>query len=449
MANVRFESLYPADSRQAEVWKILEFVKAGLSCQLIGLPGTGRSNLLALLAFNRQVRIKHLGEEGQKNFHFIYLNFAEVRNASLFEVNKFLFIQLRESLGERKYQKALAKIETLFKEALKLGEPLIVWQNFKKAVDILANQEGLTLVFLLDRFEEYKKGLTSEFFLNLRALRSLAKYRFACVFALGRPLEKTLEPSLYQEFYESLVGHLVYHSFYDPPEMDFRLAHLGQVSGQKLDLQIRREILRLSGGHGKLTRICAETLFASSPRPKEKNLQEFLLSQTVVTGVLSEIWQALNPGEQNLVQKIIQGEKPEEGEVLDFLLNLDLLKKTDSTFALTIPLLSQYLKTSVPTEEKIYFRESTNEILKGEKVISDDLTSQEFRLLKFLLENPGRVCEREEIIRAVWPEAKTTEGISDEAIDQMVFRLRKKTEDDSKSPKHLQTIKGRGFRFNP
>lgn len=449
MTNVRFESLYPASSREAEIAKILSFVQAGLSCQLIGLPGTGRSNLLGLLAFNRQVRLKHLGE-GQKNFHFLYLNLAEIREADLFGVNKFLFLHLVESLEERKYQAARARIQGLFKEVLSLNEPLLLWQNLKKAVDLLANQEKLSLVFLFDRFEDYQNQVTNEFFLNLRVLRSLAKYRFAVVFALSRPLEKIFDPAIYREFYESLIGHEVYLPLYDKPEMDFRLAYLGKVSGRKIDPQIKKTILTLSGGHGKLTRICLEALLAI-PKPPDagKPLEEFLSSHTLVRGVLGEIWTVLTGEEKALIQGAVRDEKIEENEALMLLSNLNLIKKTNSKVTLTIPLLLPYLQTVQTGGEKIYFRPETNEILKGHEVISDDLTAQEFRLLKFLLENPGRVCEREEVIRAVWPETKSLEGVSDEAIDQMVFRLRKKTEEDPKNPQHLQTVKGRGFRFNP
>ena len=90
----------------------------------------------------------------------------------------------------------------------------------------------------------------------------------------------------------------------------------------------------------------------------------------------------------------------------------------------------------------------TGEILKGETVLSDKLTSLEYRLLKFMLENKNRVLGKEEIINAVWREAKTTLGVTDQALDQLIFRLRKKIEDDPNNPEHILTVKGRGFKFS-
>ena len=97
--------------------------------------------------------------------------------------------------------------------------------------------------------------------------------------------------------------------------------------------------------------------------------------------------------------------------------------------------------------QQLTFDYVLNEIKKGEVIISDTLTSSEFRLLKFLLENPDRLLQRDEIIESVWQDTKSQEGVTDQALDQLIFRLRKKIEDDPNNPNHLQTVKGRGIRF--
>jgi DNA-binding response OmpR family regulator len=84
---------------------------------------------------------------------------------------------------------------------------------------------------------------------------------------------------------------------------------------------------------------------------------------------------------------------------------------------------------------------------KGDVVLSDGLTSSEYRLLTFLVHNNERILEREEIIQAIWDENKSIAGVTDQALDQLIFRLRKKIEDNPNAPSHLQTVKGRGFKF--
>lgn len=97
--------------------------------------------------------------------------------------------------------------------------------------------------------------------------------------------------------------------------------------------------------------------------------------------------------------------------------------------------------------KQITLDNQTRRVYLNEKEITN-LTGQEFRLLEYFFQNPERICNREEVIRAVWAEGQE-QGISDEAIDQLVTRLRAKIEKDKSNPQHLLTIRGRGFSFKP
>src|SRR5438477_507784 len=94
-----FEARYPDIARYEEIEKLLHYVKEGGSCQVVGLPGVGRSSLLGLLAYNKRVRLKHLGE-GQRKMHFVMVDFSEIRKRPLFDAMKFLFLCLADSLRE-------------------------------------------------------------------------------------------------------------------------------------------------------------------------------------------------------------------------------------------------------------------------------------------------------------------------------------------------------------
>jgi len=64
-----------------------------------------------------------------------------------------------------------------------------------------------------------------------------------------------------------------------------------------------------------------------------------------------------------------------------------------------------------------------------------------------LLENEGKVLERDKIIPNVWQEMASTAGVTDQAFDQLIFRLRKKIEQEPNRPLHLLSVKGRGLLF--
>ena len=432
-----FDSLYPQDSRFEEIEKILSFIKAGMSVQLISLPGVGRSNVLGILAYNHNVRVKHLGEN-QKWFHFVYLNLSEVKNRSLFDFNKFLFLSLADSLKERGMNNEHDRLHQIFKDHLEFNDEVVLFQGLKEAVDFLAIEKELTVTFCFDQFETYIPSVTKEFFENLRVFRNRAKYRFSTIFSLTRPLDVLIEESVFSPFSEFLNENQVYLKLADSPGLPFRLSYLEKIIGKKIDKKIVEEIILVTAGHGRLTKLSEEIIIADKIKNKisKEELIKLLLSKKTVNQALIEIWDSLTPYEQGaLVNK-------EENE---YLKNVGLL----SSGKITIELLDHFVKEKDKDtkKDKFSFNNETKEIKKGEQVISDKLTSLEFKLLAFLINNKDRVTEREEIIKAVWSNIQSTAGVTDQAIDQLVSRLRKKIEEDSNNPIYIQTIKGRGIKF--
>ena len=79
-----------------------------------------------------------------------------------------------------------------------------------------------------------------------------------------------------------------------------------------------------------------------------------------------------------------------------------------------------------------------------------ELTAKESLLLKYLQAHPNQVCEKDELMRAVWPEVKVyDEGLQDDSLAQLVRRLRRKIEPDPSNPVHIFNVTGRGYRFAP
>ena len=72
------------------------------------------------------------------------------------------------------------------------------------------------------------------------------------------------------------------------------------------------------------------------------------------------------------------------------------------------------------------------------------LRKKEFALLRLLLENPGRVLTREVLIDRVWG----NDYVGDtKTLDVHIKRLRSLIEEDPKSPTHITTVRGVGYRF--
>ena len=72
------------------------------------------------------------------------------------------------------------------------------------------------------------------------------------------------------------------------------------------------------------------------------------------------------------------------------------------------------------------------------------LTVMEAEFLRYLVQSEGRIVSRKAILEDVWGLHEDTDT---RAIDNFVVRLRRYIEEDPSSPKHLQTVRGVGYRF--
>lgn len=74
-----------------------------------------------------------------------------------------------------------------------------------------------------------------------------------------------------------------------------------------------------------------------------------------------------------------------------------------------------------------------------------DLTPTEFRLLRYLLANPGRPFSREALIEAVWGYDSSVG--SGRTVDVHIRHLREKLEGDPSNPRWLVTVRGVGYKL--
>ncbi len=75
-----------------------------------------------------------------------------------------------------------------------------------------------------------------------------------------------------------------------------------------------------------------------------------------------------------------------------------------------------------------------------------ELSTREFKLLRFLIQNRGRVLSRDQILNKVW--GYDYDG-TPRTIDNFINKLRQKLGDDPTDPKWIQTVRGSGYKFRP
>ena len=74
-----------------------------------------------------------------------------------------------------------------------------------------------------------------------------------------------------------------------------------------------------------------------------------------------------------------------------------------------------------------------------------DLTAIELKMLQAFVRQPGRVITRAQIIGEVWGDI----AITDRVVDTHVVKLRRHIEADPAAPRHIVSVRGLGYRFEP
>ena len=82
-----------------------------------------------------------------------------------------------------------------------------------------------------------------------------------------------------------------------------------------------------------------------------------------------------------------------------------------------------------------------NQIQRQDEVVR--LEPKAVALLSHLAEHPGEVIGREALLKAVWPGVV----VSDDALTQVVIKLRRALGDDARHPRYIETISKRGYRL--
>ncbi len=84
--------------------------------------------------------------------------------------------------------------------------------------------------------------------------------------------------------------------------------------------------------------------------------------------------------------------------------------------------------------------------VKGQELIPP-LSVSQFRLLNALYDQPGKVISRDELIDRIW-ENEDAEGVSEEALDALIRRLRDRLHDYDQLHKYIITVRGHGIRLD-
>jgi DNA-binding winged helix-turn-helix (wHTH) protein len=175
---------------------------------------------------------------------------------------------------------------------------------------------------------------------------------------------------------------------------------------------------------------------------------ETLLADRHVQEEINRIWQSLSDEEQRALSFLVHGGHSQTLDgVLAQLQQKGLVGgKWAESNQIFSPLLEKYIYKERPFVVARVRIDRHKHIVWVDDHAIENIPVLEFKFLEYLDRRRGQVCRRDQIARYLYPDQKLA-GVSTNAIDSIVKRLRKLLELNPKKPVFIITVHGVGFRL--
>lgn len=425
------EAKYPISFRKKEAKELGERLKHRQSVNIVGLKRIGISSFLRFFLHHPEIIKTYIGDS--RNHLFVPVDLNDLIEL---EVYPFWTLTLKRIVDEvEMYDLSIAakkKISSLFLNSIQSQDLFLLIDSVRQAMLIIVSENILPTLFFI-RFDRLSSVFTPSFFDNLQGLRDATHDQLSYVFTSFRSLN-----SIFPEARTSLS--VFTQILYMCPALEADMRIICEAYLKKYDLSLSDTIENALFGmvngsvqYLQLSLIILNEKKSESPQSKQE-LFDLLVQDERITLQSEELWESLSREEKKALSKVSKKQEltVEEKEKNPYLWDTGLLFQENEQDSVFSPLLEYYLEGHEGERQK------------GTQIIH--LTKKEHLLFKLLESHIGNICEREQIIEAVWPEYQEL-GISDWAIDRLVARVRVKLR-QQESPYEIVTVRTRGYKLS-
>lgn len=427
MENSAIEKSYPITFRKGDAEKLGLLLKNRRSVALIGMKRVGISSFLRFFLFHKDIPQTYIKDA---NHFFIPVDLNELVEREIFPFWILTLKRIADAVEKSKLPPSLKKqINIYFLDSIQTQDHFLTFDYIRKSLNLLTEEGLKTTIFFL-RFDRLKDCATPEFFDNLEGLLDSSNRKLCYVFTSVRSLDD-LMPTIFKKSELSYFADNLYLRPANAEDTRVILEINKKQRSISLPKAIEESLIKLVDGYAQYLQFALISLHETKKKinnPKE--LESFLLSDERISLQSEELWESLTNSEKEILLKILSSKKlsPLERKEGDYLIKTGFFDEEHKIFS---PLFEDFIRSKGLEQKK-------------EKQMVE-LSKKEFLLLSFLEDNINEICEREQIIEAVWPEAEAL-GVSDWAIDRLVARLRVKLKAQDKKLE-IVTVKTRGYKL--
>jgi pSer/pThr/pTyr-binding forkhead associated (FHA) protein len=131
----------------------------------------------------------------------------------------------------------------------------------------------------------------------------------------------------------------------------------------------------------------------------------------------------------------------QDGDLIQIAFSLQMIYLASES---TMPL---QFDGSLPQKGRIRLDSASHSVFLADREVQPPLSVHQYRFMELLFLRGGGMVTRNDIIEHVWPGEDTT-GITDQAIDALVRRLRERLKEVDAEHEYILTIRGHGFRLH-
>jgi len=438
---------YTTTYRAAEAHQVMSWIEAGQSGCLIGLRGAGKSNFLHFL-LRQDVRQHYLGQD-RSDFIFILIDFLALTECTAWAVCELMLDRLLAQLRPLGVAaEAIDECASLRQDATHSRDSLAAWRAVERCVAALCAKPTQCIVLLLDEFDVAFRTLDPFLFRCLRALRDAHKDQVSYVVVAADDLARLRSDlSGVEPFYHLVSRNVCGLGPYSAADALLMTRHLTSRRSIELSERDTARLIELTGGHAGLLKAVLSRLWDAHRPDGLAEIALTLRDEPTVQAECREVWTGLPEDEQAALCALASG-APIDPHMLQRLELKGLVRTGGSQSPVVFsPLFADWMPSLSPPQGVVISR-TPRQVQIGGRCI-ETLTELEFEMLCYLYERRGQVCTKDELIANVYRRQydRMAGGVTDEALQTLIARLRAKIEPDSKRPRYIVTARGEGYRF--
>lgn len=241
-------------------------------------------------------------------------------------------------------------------------------------------------------------------------------------------------PILYSS--KDIFENIFYYPLYSFEDTHKFFQYLKNKWEMTISQSVEENIIGSCGGHFWLVKEAVRELLNTGRWSSDNEDMRFRLEA---------IYNSFLSSEQSVLRKIVTNQIELTIEELHSRKYLKQMNFLDSNNHILLELYQSFLKSHAKMFGELTLKDGT--IALNNIPLIKFLSKTEHRVLKVFLKQKGLIISRDEIANHMWP-TNTHEQYSDWAIDQLIARLRKRMIELSLPSTLIESVRGKGYRFN-